>query len=39
MKLDWNADGRRRKRKPRETWMNGVKRSMISKDTDDAEEK
>jgi hypothetical protein len=28
----WNAKGRRRKRKPREEWMNGIEISMISKE-------
>ena len=29
--LQWNAEDRKRKGKPREQWMDGVRRNMISK--------
>ena len=32
MILEWNAEGMRRKGKSREHWMDGIGRSMISKD-------
>ena len=32
MMMEWNTEGRRRKGKPREQWIDGLRRSIISKD-------
>ena len=38
--LEWNVKGRRRKEKPRDQWLDGVRRNFISKDlTEEVEDR
>ena len=36
-RLEWNAEGRRKRGKPREQWMDGVTSNIISKDLTEEE--